>query len=81
MESTQEFAGFAPTRDGIFYWAPSAAGPRQAIRFLSFADGTTETIFESETLGGPITLSSDSRYLLYSQNDLSADLMLIENFR
>ena len=82
LESTRGFAGFAPAQDGIFYLSPPAAGSRPAIRFLNFADGTTETILESETPASTLTLSPDGRYLLYDQNDLSgSDLMLVEGFR
>jgi len=55
----------------------------QSIQFLKFATGKVApviTLPRGHT--GPLSISPDERYLLYSQLDQrGSDLMLIENFR
>ncbi len=71
---------FVVTRDGIYY---VASEPDNSLWFLSLANGKSRRVWKAEKpLHGGISVSPDSRWLLYTQLDGQAgsDLMLVENF-
>jgi len=55
----------------------------QSIQFLKFATGKVAPVITlPQGRSGPLSISPDERYLLYSHLDQrGSDLMLIENFR
>ena len=76
-------AGFAVTAKGIYYPAPPHSGELRFIRFHSFATGQSTPV---ATVNRPVDLgmsvSPDSKYLLFDQIDeSSSDLIIVENFR
>lgn len=76
------FLNFVVTPDGIFFVRGPANGA-SSIRFFSFKTGATTFVAPME---GPaamgLSLSSDGRYILYSETEQqSTELMLVENFR
>lgn len=72
---TDQGVYFVPDRD--------AAAVASSIQFLRFATGKVEVVTAVENdLHYGLTVSPDGRWLLYTQRDqMTCDLMLVENFR
>jgi Tol biopolymer transport system component/DNA-binding winged helix-turn-helix (wHTH) protein len=77
-----ELFGFTLAKKGIYFDQLNNDGTT-SIQFLKFATGkVTPVITLPRRRPGPLSISPDERYLLYSQLDQrGSDLMLIENFR
>ena len=73
---------FVVTPDGIFF-VPGHVDGGWSIRFFSFQTGATTFVAPIHGLAAlGLSLSSDGRYILYSETDQqSSELMLVENFR
>jgi Tol biopolymer transport system component len=74
---------YVPVEKGIWYLTPfSQQG--SLLRFYDFATGASRTVYRlpRRPFGG-LTVSPDGRRILFTQidQDLSSDLMLVENFR
>ena len=88
LESVLAFLNFSVTPQGIYFIQPPATdepGRSFLIRFFDFATGRATTIHSLppgiRAYFG-LTVSPDSRSILYTQVDQSqSDLMLVENFR
>jgi eukaryotic-like serine/threonine-protein kinase len=67
---------------GAYYLAPGPDKRGALIRFISHAGGESKTLASiPRTTAAGLSLSTDGRYLLYSQYDQSAaELLLVENF-
>jgi Tol biopolymer transport system component len=76
------FLNFALGRKGVYFISPSALSQR-SIQYLDIATGKTETIAVIGRYGtNGLSVSPDERTILYAQQDqLTSDLMLVENFR
>jgi len=74
---------FDVAKEGIYFIPEQDSSRSHSIRFLSFATGEIKTIASIENpSGGYITVSPDSRWILYPKIDSEgSDLMLVENFR
>jgi Tol biopolymer transport system component len=75
-------SAYAPVRNGIYFIRkPSQASPR-LLAFFSFATRQSGQIAEiHRPVGLGLAVSPDERTILYVQNDqLTSDLMLVENF-
>ena len=88
LESVLAFLNFSVTPQGIYFiQAPDTDEPGGSflIRFFDFATGRATTIHSLPPGVGAdmgLTVSPDSRSILYTQLDQSqSDLMLVENFR
>ena len=77
-----ELFGFTLAKKGVYFDQLNNDGST-SIQFLRFATGkVTPVITLPRGRTGPLSISPDERYLLYSQLDQrGSDLMLIENFR
>jgi Tol biopolymer transport system component len=65
------------TGEGIYFYDDS----RSAIEFFSFATHKETPVARSEKRGGPLALSPDDRWILFSQVDLdTSHIMMVENF-
>jgi hypothetical protein len=80
-----EVAGrnYVPVEKGIWYLTPfSREG--SLLRFYDFATGSSRTVYTlpRRPFAG-MTVSRDGRRILFTQvdQDISSDLMLVENFR
>ena len=75
-------SAYALGKQGIYFIRSAGHGGGQELAFLRFANHQISpiiTIPRSVTLG--LALSPDERLILYSQRDqVSSDLMLVENF-
>jgi hypothetical protein len=74
---------FAVTRDGIYYIPPQDEHGRTSIEFLNLQTGRSKTILplDRAPMWG-LTVSPDRRSILHVQlDDVTSDLMLVENFR
>jgi hypothetical protein len=81
LDSLADWGGFAVSEGGIHFRPTPEPGSPRSIRFYRFANQSVETLVELESVVN-LTVSADSRFLLYTQSDLqAADLMLAENFR
>jgi len=71
--------GLSVGSSGVYYQASNSDGGYE-IRFFRFSDRSTETVYRMPRRAGRVLdLSSDERYLLFSQPESEqADLMLIE---
>ena len=88
LESVLAFLNFSVTPQGIYFIpAPDTDEPggSSLIRFFDFATGRATTIHSlppGVRAYFGLTVSPDSRFMLYAQVDQSqSDLMLVENFR
>ena len=73
---------FFVVNEGIYFITGPGADRKCSIQFLSFAAGkvTTVALMSSWSYEG-LSVSPDGRSLLFSQfDDVSSDLMLVENF-
>jgi len=81
---TQPFpVGYTITKDGIYYGAPPLDGGQERfIRFFSFSTGRDKPVVAAKRpFHSGISVSPDSRYILFDQYDESgSDLMIIEHF-
>ena len=77
-----ELYGFTLAKKGIYFDQFNKDGTT-SIQFLKFATGKVAPVITlPQGRSGPLSISPDERYLLYSQLDQrGSDLMLIENFR
>jgi serine/threonine protein kinase len=75
--------GFTLVNDGIYFIPEPGADGKGSLQFLSLGTGKVTTV--APMSGGPfegLSVSPDSRFLLFSQFDeAGSDLMLVENFR
>jgi Tol biopolymer transport system component len=73
----------AVNAQGIYTLSWADPLPGFLLRLYRFATGKTEVLGRIEaTLGTGLTVSSDGRWLLFTDNEmLRGDLMLVENFR
>jgi Tol biopolymer transport system component/DNA-binding winged helix-turn-helix (wHTH) protein len=81
LESVR-WLSFVVVSDGIYFMSGHGAGA-YSIRFFDFRTGATTTL---ASIKGPVdeglSVSPDRRQILYSEVDqVSRDLMLVENFR
>jgi Tol biopolymer transport system component/DNA-binding winged helix-turn-helix (wHTH) protein len=76
-------AGFAVTPEGIYYGAPPHAGEERFIHLFNFSTSESRPVVVAKRpFHSGISVSPDSRYLLFDQYDESgSDLMMVENFR
>jgi hypothetical protein len=83
LDAKIEYGAFAVVDGGIYFAAHPGPRPMggMTLQFLSFETGNIETILEGIVRAEGITVSPDSGWLLYTEVDFSADLMLVENFR
>jgi eukaryotic-like serine/threonine-protein kinase len=74
---------FAVVDQGIYFIPALDAKENSSVRFLNFATGRAEKIATlSGTSAYGFSVSSDSRWLLYSQYEpRGSDLWMVENFR
>jgi len=78
----QFWAGFFDTwcvaREGIYFYNVDT----DTIDFFTFATRQTTQIAKPEKRGGPLTVSPDGRWILFSQVDVdTSHIMMVENFR
>ena len=78
--------GFCLVGDGIYFIPKPDTAGKSSIQFLSFPTGKVKMV--APISGSPtegLSVSSDGRFLLFSQTEtsptLETDLMLVENFR
>ena len=73
---------FFVTAKGVYYLARVAGQRGAEIRFVAHTGGGPKTLGSiPRRPSAGLSLSADSRFLLYSQYDQSAaELMLVENF-
>ena len=65
---------------GGIYFVPAEA-PR-SVRYFDLASKQTRQIFEADkNLGYGLSVSPDGRWILYSQEDVNSDIMLVDHFR
>ncbi|MBZ5649496.1 MAG: winged helix-turn-helix domain-containing protein [Acidobacteriia bacterium] len=65
---------------GGIYFVPAEA-PR-SVRYFDLASKQTRQIFEADkNLGSGLSVSPDGRRILYSQEDVTSDIMLVDHFR
>ena len=87
LESVLAFLNFSVTPQGIYFIpAPDTDEPggSSLIRFFDFATGRATTIHSlppGVRAYFGLTVSPDSRSILYTQDQSQSDLMLVENFR
>ena len=74
-------ARFAGTAEGIFYIAEEDSDGRFPIQFFSFAAESIRPVTKISGGGDRVSVTPDGRWLLYVENRVQADLMLVENFR
>jgi eukaryotic-like serine/threonine-protein kinase len=79
---TLEVPPFCVTAKGIYYLADAPDHRGAVIRFISHSGGEPKTIGSIPRAPAPgLSVSTDGRYLLFSQYDQSAaEIMLVENF-
>lgn len=72
---------WALVQNGI-YFLNRAAKPRETIEFFNFESGKTTPVFSTDKrVDYGVTVSPDSRSLVYGQNDFSqSSLVLLKNF-
>jgi Tol biopolymer transport system component len=78
-----DWRAFAPVNNGIYFIPEPGADGKRFIQFLNFATGKVKMV---ATIPRPayfgFSVSPDEHQILYAQVDeLSSDLMLVENFR
>jgi len=65
---------------GGIYFVPAEA-PR-SVRYFDLASKQTRQIFEADkNLDYGLSVSPDGRWILYTQEDVNSDIMLVDNFR
>jgi len=65
---------------GGIYFVPAEA-PR-SVRYFDLASKQTRQIFEADkNLYSGLSVSPDGRWILYTQEDVNSDIMLVDNFR
>jgi Tol biopolymer transport system component len=76
------FLNFALSREGIYFIPRADVEGHYAIQFFSFASRKSwEVLPLGDTLSTGLSVSPDSRSLLYTQSDApKSDLMLVDNF-
>jgi dipeptidyl aminopeptidase/acylaminoacyl peptidase len=72
---------WALSDNGIYYVNYYLPKPGDAIEFFSFVTGKATRIAELGEGIGSLAISPDQCWLLYSQGESEADIMLVENFR
>ena len=79
---TLQESPFCVAGKGIYYLADAADHRSAVIRFMGYAGGESRTIGSIPRAPAPgLSVSTDGRYLLYSQYDQStAEILLVENF-
>jgi len=82
LESVDRNA-FGIVKEGIYFISKPDATGRYSIQFFNFATKRTRSISTIQSaIPANLSVSPDGRWILYSQSDqLSSDLMLVENFR
>jgi Tol biopolymer transport system component/DNA-binding winged helix-turn-helix (wHTH) protein len=65
---------------GGIYFVPAEA-PR-SVRYFDLASKQIRQIFEADkNLGSSLSVSPDGRWILYSQEDVNSDIMLVDHFQ
>jgi Tol biopolymer transport system component/DNA-binding winged helix-turn-helix (wHTH) protein len=65
---------------GGIYFVPAEAPT--SVRHFDLATKQTRQIFEADkNLGSGLSVSPDGRWILYSQEDVNSDIMLVDHFR
>jgi Tol biopolymer transport system component len=73
-------SGFWTLSPGGIYFVPAEA-PR-SVRYFDLASKQTRQIFEADkNLDSGLSVSPDGRWILYSQEDVNSDIMLVDHFR
>jgi Tol biopolymer transport system component len=82
LDAMIHYGAFVVVDRGIYFAAHPGPRPMAAmsVLFSSFETGKIETLVEGIIRVEGITVSPDERWLLYTEVDFSADLMLVENF-
>jgi Tol biopolymer transport system component len=72
--------GWAPTNEGVYYWAPGTLRPE--LRFINLQSHENRLVFQPTTPINPsLTISPDGRYLCFPEVERnSQELMMVENF-
>ncbi|MFN7995493.1 MAG: protein kinase [Bryobacteraceae bacterium] len=81
LESVK-WMNFAVREKGIYFTSEPGLDQSSSIQYFDFAKGAIRTLGRVEKLELGLSVSSDERYILYTQLDQAgSNLMLIENFR
>jgi Tol biopolymer transport system component/DNA-binding winged helix-turn-helix (wHTH) protein len=74
--------GFTVTSQGIYYGAPPHSGEERYIRFFDFSTQESRpVVLAKRAFHHGMSLSPDSRYILFDQYDESgSDLLVVKNF-
>jgi Tol biopolymer transport system component/predicted Ser/Thr protein kinase len=82
VDSLSSYGSFAVVDEGIYFISRPDRTGGSAIEFLDSATGNIKAVARLDKEAGSLTVSPDSRWILYSQVDQQdSDLMLVENFR
>jgi WD40 repeat protein len=72
-------SNWALSPDGI-YFVPAEA--TRSLRYYDFASKQIRPIFELDNdFYSGLSVSPDGRWILYSQQDVNSDIMLVDHFR
>ncbi len=82
LDAKIHYGAFVAVDQGIYFAAHPGPRPMGAmsLQFSSFETGKSETLVEGIIRAEGITVSPDGRWILYTEVNFSADLMLVENF-
>jgi serine/threonine protein kinase/sugar lactone lactonase YvrE len=83
LDASIHYGAYAVVDRGIYFAAHPGPRPMAAmsLQFSSFETEKIEILVEGIVRAEGITVSPDDRWLLYTEVDFRADLMLVENFR